>query len=247
MRGRITASSRRRLLRAALAVVCILPAACATRRSADGREETSFDPKYLVKSDIDRVLDVSRELVMAGLMRIADKLYRRNPREWKKANLPGSDAALLRLARYRNEAPADLAGRQEGAAALQAFNPDYAHDRVAALMYGLLTMIDAAYEHKDEFFLLDSLDAQKFYNCARNLEIAVWKLSASRDAAGEPLLYSNEMGETSRNLSFERTFGGVIDHLDFISRILADKNGRTVTKVTHSLATSLFLPVGMLK
>ena len=238
---------RRRLMGVVLAAVALLPAACATRRGAAGREETRFDPKYLVKSDIDRVIDVSRELVVAGLTRIADKLYRRNPREWRKANLQSRDAALARLARYRGEAPADLAGRQEGAAALQAFNPDYAHDRVAALMYGLLTMIDAAYEHRDEFFLLDSLDAQKFYNCARNMEIAVWKLAAARDATGEPLLYSNEMGDDNRNLSFEREFGGVIAHLDFVSRILADRNGRAVTRVTHSLATALFLPVGMLK
>jgi hypothetical protein len=247
MQDGMRASSRRRLLRAALAVVCVLPAACATRRGADGQEETSFDPKYLVKSDIDRVIDVSRELVMAGLLRIADKLYRRNPREWRKANFADRDAALARLAHYRDAAPADLAGRQEGAAALQAFNPDYANDRVAALMYGLLTMIDAAYEHKDEFFLLDSLDAQKFYNCARNMEIAVWKLAAAFDVAGEPLLYSNELEGASRNLSFEREFGGVIALLDFVARILADKNGRAVTRVTHSLATSLFLPVGMLK
>lgn len=247
MQGGMTASTRRRLLRAALAAVCILPAACATRRGADGREETQFDPKYLAKSDIDRVLDVSRELIVAALMRIADKLYRRNPREWRKANFVDREAATAHLARYRTEAPADLAGHREGAAALHAFNPDYANDRVATLMYGLLTMIDAAYEHKDEFFLIDSLDTQKFYNCARNMEIAIWKLSASFDAAGEPLLYSNEIGDAGRNLSFEREFGGVIANLDFVSRILADKNGRTVTRVSHSLATAFFLPVGMLK
>ncbi|MDR1887947.1 MAG: hypothetical protein LBQ81_00935 [Zoogloeaceae bacterium] len=247
MQGDLSGLTRRRLLRAAFAGVCVLPAACATRRDADGREKTSFNPKYLAKSDIDRVIDVSRELIMAALMRIADKLYRRNPREWKKANHADRETALARLARYRDEAPAALAGRQEGAAALLAFNPEYTNDRVAALLYGLLTMVDAAYDYKDEFFLLDSLDAQKFYNCARNMEIAIWKLSATLDAAGEPLLHSNEIEGASRNLSFEREFGGVIANLDFVSRILADKNGRTVTRVTHSLATSLFLPVGMLK
>jgi hypothetical protein len=247
MRDGVTVPGRRRLFRAVLAVACVLPAACATRRDAEGREETRFDPKYLVKSDIDRVIDVSRELVMAALTRVADKLYRRNPREWKKASLADREAALARLLRYRDVSPAGLAGRQEGAAALQAFDPDYAGDRVAALLYGLLTMVDAAYDHKDEFFLLDSLDAQKFYNCARNMEIAVWKLSAALDAAGKPLLYSNEMEGASRNLSFEREFGGIVALLDFIASILADKTGRALTRVTHSLATSLFLPVGMLK
>jgi hypothetical protein len=225
----------------------LLPAACATRRGTDGQEATVFDPKYLAKSDIDRVVDLSRELVMAALKRIADKLYRRNPREWKKTRHAGREAALTALLHYREHAPASLAGQTEGEAALQAFDPGYADDRVAALMYGLLTMTDAAYEHKDEFFVLDSLDAQKFYNCARNMEIAIWKLAAAQDAAGKPLIYSNEIDGGRQNLSFEREFGGVIMLLDYIANILADRNGRAITRVTHSLAASIFLPVGILK
>lgn len=236
--------TRRRLI---VAACMLLPAACTTRRGTDGQEATLFNPKYLVKSDIDRVVDLSRELVMAALERIADKLYRRNPREWQKARHAGREAALAALLRYREIAPAPLAGQTEGVAALQAFDPGYAGDRVAALMYGLLTMTDAAYEHKDEFFMLDSLDAQKFYNCARNMEIAVWKLAATQDAAGKPLIYSNEMEGARQNLSFEREFGGVIVLLDYVANILADKTGRAITRVTHSLATSIFLPVGLLK
>ena len=235
--------NRRRFIAAALV---LLPAACATRRGTDGQETTVFSPKYLVKSDIDRVVDLSRELVMAALSRIADKLYRRNPREWKKAAHSGREAAMAALLRYREIAPASLAGKTEGAAALLAFDPGYADDRVAALIYGLLTMTDAAYEHKNEFFMLDSLDAQKFYNCARNMEIAVWKLAAAQDATGKPLIYSNEIEGALQNLSFEREFGGVIALLDYVANILADKSGRAITRVTHSIATSIFLPVSLL-
>jgi hypothetical protein len=236
--------TRRRLLVAALV---FLPAACATRRGTDGQEETVFDPKYLAKSDIDRVIDLSRKSVMTALERIADKLYRRNPREWKKARHAGREAALTQLLRYRELAPAPLVGQTEGAAVLQAFSSDYPGDRVAALMYGLFTMTDAAYGNKDEFFILDSLDAQKFYNCARNMEIAVWKLASTQDAAGEPFIRSNEMEGARQNLSFEREFGGIIALLDYIADILADRNGRAVTRITHSIAASIFLPVGMLK
>lgn len=235
---------RRRLI---LACGLLLLAGCATKPGADGRAKTTFDPKYLIKTEIDRVVDTSREQVMEGLLRIADKLYRRNPREWKKSGLPDREAGLARLIHYRQTPPANMGGRREGAAALQAFSPDYLNDRVEALMYGLLTMVDAAYEHKDEFFVLDSLNEQKLYNCARNLEIAVWKLAAAKDEAGEPLLYSNEADAGGRNLSFEREFGRMIGLLDFMSKIVADRNGRTVTRVTHSLATSFFLPVGLLK
>ena len=113
-------------------------------------------------------------------------------------------------------------------------------------MAGLLGMTYAAFEGKDDFYVLDDLDAQKLYNCARNFEIAVWKLSSARNAHGEILLYSNELDRNNPNLSFEREFGRIIGLLDFMSRIMADKNGRTITRVTQSVATAVFLPVGAL-
>ncbi|MDR2636819.1 MAG: hypothetical protein LBB55_00615 [Zoogloeaceae bacterium] len=246
MRGDVD-SSRRHILSAfcALALLPLLPG-CATQRNAKGEEETRFDPKYLAKTEIDRVLDTSLEQVRETLFLLAEKFYRRNPREWRKAGFGDLESALAALRGFREKAPREIGERKEGPAALQAFAPDYPGDRVAALMYGLLTMMDAAFEYKDEFFMLDSLNAQKLYNCARNMEIAMWKLASSRDAAGQPLLLANELGET-RNLSFEREFGRITGVLDLLARIVADRSGRTITRVTQSLATSFFLPVGMLK
>ena len=128
-----------------------------------------------------------------------------------------------------------------------AFREDYGADRVAALMLGLLTMMDAAFDHKEEFFILDGLDEQKLYNFARNLEIAAWKLGSTRDASGDPLLLSNELDPNNRNLSFEREFGRAIGLLDFMAKIIADRNGRTLSRVTQSVATAVFLPIGLLK
>ena len=44
----------------------------------------------------------------------------------------------------------------------------------------------------------------------------------------------------------EREFGRIIGGLDILSKIVADKHGRTVTRLTQSLATAIFLPVGAL-
>ena len=140
----------------------------------------------------------------------------------------------------------ELEGRREGAAALYAFDPAYQGDRVLAVMAGLLGMVYAAFEHKQEFFVLDDLNEQKLYNCARNVEIAIWKMSSTRDANGAPLLLSNELDPNQPNLSFEREFGRIIGGLDTLSKIVADKHGRTVTRLTQSLATAIFLPVGAL-
>lgn len=232
--------------RLAALLLALLLTGCATKVGRDGQREVLFDPKYLAKTEIDRVADTTRAEVLAGLMLVAEKLYKRNPREWKKSGLASREAALERL-QQRNLLPADLEGKREGPAAMLAFREDFGADRVAALMLGLLTMMDAAFDHKDEFFILDGLDAQKLYNFARNLEIAAWKLGSARDASGEPLLLSNELDPNNRNLSFEREFGRIIGLLDFMAKIVADRNGRTLSRVTQSVATAVFLPIGLLK
>lgn len=218
-------------------------AGCATRLGRDGQRQTDVHPRYLVKSDIDRVADSSRREVIQGLRRLAEKLYKRNPREWRKGSQPTLDAAVERLFAARLLA---IDGRQEGAAAMLAFTADYRGDRVEALMIGLLGMVDAAFDHKDDFTLFDDLDAQKLYNCARNVEIALWKLSSARAADGELLLLSNELDARNPNLSFEREFGRLVGILDLLSGIVADRTGRGLTRLTQSIATAVFLPVGAL-
>lgn len=218
--------------------------ACATKMGRDGQRQTTVEPRYLAKTEIDRMADAARGEVVENLMLIADKLYKRNPREWKKS-AASREAALERL--KTRTVPAELGGKREGPAALQAFREEYAGDRVAALMYGLLTMADAAFGYKDDFYLFDSLDEQQLYNFARNLEIALWKLNSARTAGGQPLIVANELDPNNANLSFEREFGRIIGLLDFFSHVIADKNGRTVTRFTQSVATAIFLPVGLLK
>lgn len=232
-------------MRLVVLLVAVLVTACATKLGKDGQREVVVDAKYLAKTEIDRVADSSRAEVVAGLMLIADKLYRRNPREWKKAGQPSREAALERL--QRRTPAADLGGSREGQAASLAFREDYAGDRVGALVFGLLTMVDAAFEHKEEFFVLDGLNEQKLANCARNMEVAVWKLGSARNGAGELFLLSNELEAGSRNLSFEREFGRIIGLLDFMARVVADRNGRNISRLTQSMATAVFLPVGILK
>jgi hypothetical protein len=105
-------------------------------------------------------------------------------------------------------------------------------------------MVDAAFEHKEEFYILDSLNETKLYNAARNMEIAVWKLGNDRNQAGELFLLSNELDPANRNLSFEREFGRITGLLDLMAKIVADRNGRTVSRSAQAVATMVFLPVG---
>lgn len=218
--------------------------ACSTRMGSDGRTETRVDARYLLKTEVDRIADTTRREIVDGLLLIADKLYKRNPREWRQAGLPSREAAVDRLRRrLQNDWP-ELLGQRERFAAQLAFSEGFSGDRVAALVFGLLTMVDAAFEHKDDFYVLDSLSETKLYNAARNMEIAIWKLGQDRRAGGELFLLSNELDPANRNLSFEREFGRVIGLLDLIAQVVADRNGRTLSRMTQSVATAIFLPVG---
>ena len=231
----------------AVLLALILAAACSTQLGKDGRTDTKLDVKYLAKSEVDRIADTNRAEVVEGLMVIADKLYKRNPKEWRKAGQASREAALERLRNRHYQRWPELNGSREGQAAALAFNEAYAGDRVAALVFGLLTMVDAAYEHKEEFYILDSLNEMKLYNSARNMEVAVWKLGHDRTAAGDLFLLSNELDPANRNLSFEREFGRVMGLLDFMAKIVADRNGRGLSRLAHSVVSTIFLPVSFLK
>ena len=95
--------------------------------------------------------------------------------------------------------------------------------------------------------MLDTLNEQKLFNCARNMEVAVWKLGNDRNAAGELYLLSNELDPANRNLSFEREFGRLMGLLDLMAKIVADRNGRGISRLTQAVATTIFLPVSFLK
>ena len=232
-------------MRALVFLLALLLSACATEMDRRGRTENKVDVKYLAKTEIDRIADVNRNEVVDGLLLIADKLYKRNPKEWRKGGQASREAAVDKL-RHREIWP-ELGNRREGDAAALAFTEAYSGDRVAALIYGLLTMVDAAFENKEEFYLFDSLNESKLFNCARNMEIAIWKLSNDRLASGELFLLANELDPTRRNLSFEREFGRLTGLLDFMARIVADRNGRTLSRLTQSVVGVIFLPVGFLK
>jgi hypothetical protein len=207
-------------------------------------------PKQFAKTDVDRLADLHRNEVNASLGRLAEKLYRRNPREWKKGGHANLEAALLQMSDPAWYAGSPAAGGLRGTVLLLAgLREDYSRDRVAAYVGGLGDMLNDAFNGKAEFFILDDLDAQKLHNAARNVEIAAWKLANARRSqpegdlpAGTPILFSNEMTPV-QNLSFEREFGRLVGNLDMLSRVVADKTNRNVVKIAQNLATAVFLPI----
>ncbi len=241
--GRVR-SWRRAGWRLVVVALCALAAGCSSPGTAPplGRG-AGFDPMQLMKTDLNRVAETHQQHIFASLRRLADKLYKRNPREWRKSGADSAEAAISRIFDEKHRWRfAELGYRRDLEALRVALHPEYRGDRVQALVVGLGSMVQSAFGDREDFFLLDDLEPQHLYNAARNVETAAWKLSASRDAGGELLLLSNELGEIA-NLSFEREFGRIIGLLDALSEVVEEETERTVTRVVQSLTTAVFLPV----
>jgi hypothetical protein len=232
------------LKRSSLLVSVFFVAACANDRTVPATSAGTFTPLHLAKTDIDRVAEAQQREIFINLKLLTEKLYRRNPRELKKSGQPSLAAGVSRIFEGRHDWKfVELRGARDTHAIQLAFRDDYHDDRVLAFAAGVASMIQTAFNNKTEFFILDDLDAQALYNAARNVEIAVWKLSTSRTGQGQLFLLSNEAAGSIQNLSYEREFGKIIGNLDVLSKIVADKNNRTIVRVVQSLATAVFLPI----
>jgi hypothetical protein len=243
-RARTRTRSSRAVPRGALIAIVAMLCGCSMPGTAPRSLATAgFVPAHLLKVDLDHFADASQRRIFASLRRLADKLYRRNPREWRKGESASVDEAVARIFDAEHGWRFESLGFRRDIDALQvALHPAYHGDRVQAFVVGLASMVQTAFVNRVEFFVLDDLDAQRLYNAARNVEIAAWKLGNARDADGAALLLSNEIGEVT-NLSFEREFGRIIGHLELLSEVVEEKTERTVTRVVQNLATAAFLPI----
>lgn len=197
----------------------------------------------IAKADIDMVTDTGLREMNRLMEDLLVKLYKRNPRELHK--VPGLSVE------QRHKQIFNTPGRlifkelhnQQGTAALTlAFNPDFQGDRVFALMTGLVGMVRSSFNWQEEQFMLDSLDEQKLFDCARNIEVLAWRLSNTREASGTLLLLSNSQNGEEENLSYERLFGKMIATQDLLAFAVAGRWDRGVNSVIHR---AIFLPMGL--
>lgn len=198
--------------------------------------------EQLFKTDVDHYIEASQRRIFVSLRRLTEKLYRRNPREWRKGSSSLEDALVQIFDVDHSWRLASLGNRRDIDALTLAFTPEFKGDRVQALMVGMSSMIQSAFGDMVGFYVLNDLSPQGFYNAARNIEIAAWKLGTVRDDYGNLLLLSNEMGEIN-NLSFEREMGRIIGILEALSDLLEIKTERMVIRVVQGVATAAFLPI----
>lgn len=236
-----------RALPACLAAAVLL-AACggkAIERRDGSSSARSFSVKNLAKSDVDTVIEIHQQELLASLRTLTLKLYKRNPAEWRKSGHASAEGAVAALFDAVTTWQQTSQPRLDWETSLRdAWRDDYAGDRVAAVMSGLLAMHMAAFDHRTEFYMLTEVDAQKLYNAARNTEAVVWKLSNAKKPDGTPMLLSNGVdSEGVANLSFEREFGRLIGLQDTLAKIVEDKSNRAIRFGVVNVASMVFLPI----
>jgi len=203
-----------------------------------------FSAATLVKSDVDVMAELNQRELLGSIRRISEKLYRRNPQEFRKSGQADVEAACtLILNQAQTWRMEDVSPPNWEPLFRLSFQEDFAGDRVHTFMTALTSMLMASYDYKTDFFLPDILTAQKLYNSARNIEVAVWKLSNARLPAGEKILISNSMDGDVANLSFEREFGKLIAQQDLLALVIEDKSNRSISRVFQNVAAFAFFPI----
>ena len=212
------------------------------KRLPDQRDGSSLG--HLMKNDVDRLADVEMRENTQSLRVLMTKLYKRNPAELKKSTSGTLDEMVGWVFEGNHQWNFEmLNGVKDIDAIYLAFKPEYKGDRVLPLIVGLQTMMIKARGGKTEFYLTDSVDPQSVYNSARNIEIAAWKLSNTRDESGKLYFQTNEMNVKEQNLSFEREIGRIVGRTDLYALTLSEKAQRGLTRFTQGLASALFLPI----
>jgi hypothetical protein len=214
------------------------------RLDGRGPKTEAMSADQLGQTDFNRTVTLEVRDNLASLYLLLDKLYQRNPREWRKTS-PDRKSAVDRVRRAieNRMPPGDLASLRDIQILGVALDPNYQGDRCAAFIFGLADTIITAHNGKTRLYAADILDGQRVYNAARNVEAAAWMLSHKRDAYGQPLLLADEKTAEVINLSFEREFGAIIGRLDLIASLLGENTRRIGINYAQGLLFFNFLPV----
>lgn len=230
-----------------IVLVLLLLSGCASQaiQRKDGSSSArNFALANLAKGDVDMLTEISQREMLKSLKLLTEKLYRRNPQEFHKSGFENVETATARIFDEMPKWPESPLSKLNWEENFKlAFLEGYGGDRVYAYMTALTSMLMASYNDKIAFFLPDELSAQKLYNSARNIEVAVWKLSNAKQANGVKFLISNSMDGDVQNLSYEREFGKIIAQQDMLALLIEDKSNRSISRVFQNAATFAFLPI----
>lgn len=222
--GRSFFTGRRAVLAGAAAAALGL-AGCAATRSTERAED--YDSREWMQSSANRIANLALRDNLQSIRRVQLSLYRRNPREWRKGSSNADDAIQRTWDAVMQPQPMPALGGKTGIDAVRlAFEPAYAGDRIAAMVYGWATMLKEANGNTWEQTMVDGVNAENSYRAARNIEISLWLIGSKTGADGQPLLLATEISERGRNLVVDRELSKIVARLDLLAAQADEKYRR---------------------
>ncbi|MDM0118508.1 hypothetical protein [Variovorax arabinosiphilus] len=222
--GRSFFTGRRAVL-AGVAAAALGLAGCAATRSTERAE--GYDSREWMQSSANRIANLALRDNLQSIRRVQLSLYRRNPREWRKGSSNVDDAIQRTWDAVMQGTPLPPLGGKSGIDAVRlAFEPAYAGDRIAALVYGWATMLKEANGNTWEQTMVDGVNAENSFRAARNIEISLWLIGSKTGADGQPLLLATEISERGRNLVVDRELSKIVARLDLLAAQADEKYRR---------------------
>lgn len=213
-------------------------------QNALGANQESSGVSRWGKSDMDEVIEFHQRAALQNLQALMVKLYYRNPTGRHDAKIRTIEESVnLTFSHSNNYYPQWRSIKATDIVRIALDESYQGSDRILPFIVGLRKMIMASYDNRTEFFYLTSIDGQKLYNSARNIEIAAWMLAEKRDVRGNLLVLSDSLEQENRNLSFQRLIGQIIATQDNLATIMAHKSGRLIKNVVITAASMVFLPI----
>ena len=197
--------------------------------------------KNIGKSDIDLVSDIHIQMIRSHVEQLTLRLYEMNPDELGKFPSISIENRMAQILNHSTNISYKETNYKDSIAAIElAFDYNYRGDRVFALLLGISSMLKFSYNNLDELFLFNTLDPQKLYDSARNLEKIALKLR-TQTYRGKTLI---KLGATHGPRSFEDAMSRLISIQDMMAEIIVAKTQRIINKTVYS-ATTLFIPIGL--
>lgn len=225
-------------------LLCILwlVTGCASNQSS---QNSNGGISRLAKSDVDEVIEIHQKAVLRDLKKLMIKLYKRNPnlRYDREIRTIEESVDLSFSRRFDFNYPEFKSIKKPTDIVRLSLDARYQGDRVLAFIIGLRKMLMASYDNHSEFYYLTTIDQQKLYNSARNIEIAAWLLAKKRDKDGKLLMLSDSLSDEARNLSYQRLIGRMIATQDNLALVISQKNGRIIKTFVVRAASLVFLPI----
>ena len=214
--------------------------ACAITVSGCSPSMLPVHIKNVAKNNLDIVAETSVKNTSDQLLQLTLELYRLNPKELDKVKNMTLQSRTTQIIEYPTTvAYKELNYKQDIEAIRLALTPSYRGDRVFALMIGISSMLDNAYNNQKEFYVIDRLNPQKLYDSSINLDL-VYIIFLKQDADNS-LLKTNDEENPYQVYALLNKISTI---QEFTANLVSDHSGRIINRTLKGVAT-VFMPIGL--